>query len=491
MRFKYSKAVLSFLLLTIGICCSVGTLFLQDKAVSVALVICSLFVFAQGWDWLKDILNSAEIFGRITWPTLTFPVKRDLKVELLNAKGVVCAYTSLEVQNDFKFSFVTPGAWTVRFTGSWTTTIDKQVEVQRWQKSDIGTILISFNLGRVWQREHVPNIGQIVDVELLPDKTIWAVGFKTLPKCHNIRITMCKKANEPWKEVIIPQLSTAERACFVRSLSENCLVVGSLGAGGAFSIDHGKTWKKITLPTEIDSFTWAVELPDKTIVACGWEWRHGLAKNAVVLKYLNGLDSEPKITKSIDGSEFTAALLTESGRLLIGERSYKNGGGIIFSEDFGESWLNTNITSNSISLNDHRFLGISSFVELPDSILAGTFSGRGFKTNGLIIGGSILLSNLNPTDWKIIKHDVNLDTIKGICTPNKNTVIFLSTISSHHAACKLYISSNNGISWCEFIEAFGASPLSKLACHGDNCIVFGMNSIAIASSADLVFDRFS
>lgn len=458
---------------------------------NIFLIICSLLLFAQGWDWLKDILNSAEIFGCITWPTFSFPVKRDVKVELVSEKNIVCTHANLDIKSDFKFSFITPGIWTVRITGTWITTIEKKIEAHRWQKINIGTVPISFNNNKIWQKHQVPNFGQIVDVELLRDGSIWAVGFKTLPKCHNIRMIMQKKTNNTWKEIIIPQFLTAERACFVRSISSDCLVVGSLGAGGVYSIDSGKSWKSIMLPTGVDSFIWAFELPDKTIIAYGWEWNRGYPKRAVILKYSHGLNSDPKITKSTENSEFSAAILTESGRLLIGEKSYQNGGKILYSEDFGESWLDTNITANSYPQKQFIVLGITSFIELNNLILAGTTSVKSTKNDNIIPGGAILRSHSNPIAWKPVKHESNLGDIKGLCSPDGSTVIFLSSYQKFPVVSKLFISADCGTSWNEFIEVPGATPLSKLDFRNDRCVVFGMNNIAVAAVTDLLFDRFS
>lgn len=478
-------------LTALGVSCAAGSLFTSTLYISVPLVVASLFCFAAGWDGIKDARNAAVVSGVAQRPTMPFPVKDDLRLELVDQDGILRASTRPDQQGAFVFSDVPDGVWTVRASSTWLDVSERRIEVHRRQKLDVGAMPLKFGFDKLWKRELVPQISQITSAIISSDGTLWALGFLTENKVHNNRKIMCKRAGDSWKEIIVPPISSGERGTFIYELSDRRLLVGSLGAGAAFSDDFGRTWKKVALPKKIDSVLTAIELPDKSILALGWEWNRGNALACAAVRFTNDLTVEPVITTSLEKSQFTSVFLTEPGRVLAGYTSLSNGGGILVSEDFGDTWKQSPIAGfGRAGEGVNSILGVNAFCETPKEILSGTLDGKKFRCDHMK-NGLLLTSADGGVGWK--KKDVpfDLSDVCGFCRIDKNTIGLLTKLGSHIGTSKILISSDNGSTWKEFIDAPAGGPTATLIDSGEKCLVFGLNTIATANKADLRWDRFA
>jgi hypothetical protein len=476
-------------LLFSGVACAVGSLFSETLITSVPLVIASLFLFAWGWNKLSDIRSAAVLKGILEWPQLSFSVKRDPRVELVDQGGKVHEVTRAHQDGAFTFQIVPDGVWVVRASSEWMVPIEKRVEVHRRQKVDLGVLRLEFDLGRIWQSQTVPQISQIVDASIVSDGSIWAVGFHTSERSRNSRKIMCYKPGGSWKEVVIPHLAQGERACSIRELSRGRIMVGSLGAGAAISSDLGATWENVATPNGIDSVLGIVELPDGSLVVLGWEWCCGRPKRSVVLKYTDDATVEPRICLSLADVQFTSLTVTEPGRVILTGLSWSQAGGILISEDFGESWVEPPIRDRSGGGSEPLF-GVSTCCELSDIILAGTLCGRGDRFKSIEYG-EILSSRSGGLDWEKNGIGHKFGDIVGFCRVDEGTVVMMAMAGKVKGALMLLISTDHGVSWTEFIELPVAGPTAKLREFGEKCVAHAMNKILIADKSELRPDRFT
>jgi len=489
-KIYFLAVIKASLFLLTGVICAIGVLFVGNLYLSIPLVIFSLILFAFGWDKINDIRHAASISGAIVWPHLAFPVKRDPRIELTDESGHIFAETYPNDEGAFSFPLVPDGVWVVRAISTWMDAAERRIEIHRRQKLDLGSIPINFSLNKIWQTETVPFVSQIQDAMITKDGDIWVVGFQSSKDHRNTRKFVTKRPGEPWKEVIVPALEKAERATSISELSNKYLLLGSLRAGAAFSMDAGKTWSPVSIPDGVDSVLGFMELPDNSIIAHAWEWRGGRPGNAVILKYTDDLTIEPIVTASFEEVQFENVFLTEPGRLLVSTKSLSKGGAIFISEDFGETWKPSTIQWQKAN-DGANLYGISVFHNLSGGTLAGTLDGRMYKGDH-VKRGILLLSRDGGHGWLENTNLSEIGEVCGFCKTTEHSILMLAkTKRNVGEGTTTFISKDDGETWEQFISAPVSGPRVRLKESDEKCLVFGLNRIAVARKSDLSLERLT
>ncbi|WP_138419716.1 hypothetical protein [Aquibacillus sediminis] len=429
--------MVAWICLIVFLCLTIGGVYASSVGLtilSIVLTVLGAIFFALGWDRYKDRRESGSLKGKLIYPKLPIDYKITVNLKELFGNKKEKRLNNF-VNENFKFTNLTPGKYLLEIHGEFLNTDVRNVEINKRTITDIGKIPLNFLYDNLFVKEKAPNMyGN--DLILNFNGYDWIGGQKE----SKYLLYKRKIDKEEWNEIRIPQLEGAVAVTKFIEINKQCLILGTSYSGAIITYDGGETWKQLVGPTDVwyvrDGFimengNWIFivddgpKYGDRNLILIsqddGQTWIKSRIEEKMVIKTFKQVTKERVV-------------------LGTGTNSRKGSAAGIFYSENGLNWIRA-----SFNFNKNKPIKEITVITVISNgnLLAGTTGGG--TTEDFDNSCKLLLSEDNGESWTVLHEDKRWGNIQWIYESNDG-LLFVWSYN------KVYCSVDFGVTWDIFYD---------------------------------------